>query len=128
MAVKFKVERRSDLLVLGLRGSIGFAEEDFQMKDDLIALLREQIDSGVRYLLIDFSETSFVFPSSYELGVLPFLQKEVVGESRIAACFKKNRKVRDMLHIMRLDRAIDCFDTEAEALHFLQSDTSPTKL
>jgi hypothetical protein len=110
-------EHRGDLVVVRLIGTIDFDEPDYRMSEDLAKLLRRHVGGGARMILADFSEAVFLWPSSFALGVLPFLQQHVVGPSRVAACVKQTGR-----NVGLLGRCMDCFETESEAVAFLQSE------
>ena len=121
MTARIESEQRGELLLVRLRGSIGFDVSDWQLRDDLVALLRGHVSGGGTHLLIDLSEASYAYGSSLELGASPLVQKEIVGATRVAVVLGANTPARTQFRVTRLDRLLDCFETEAEALDFLRS-------
>ena len=122
MTARIVSEQHEGLLIVRLKGSVAFDEADFGLRDRLVALIDGHVQGGGTQLLIDYSKTRFIYASSsLPLATLPIVQKSLIGSTRVAACFQANRRTRALFLMTKLDRMIDCFEGEGEALAFLRS-------
>lgn len=76
----------------------------------------------MRHVLVDYSGTTFQGFDAYNLAAIPFTRPGLLGGARVAVFFGDNAAEWARFRIMGFERAIDAFQTEAEASEFLRSD------
>jgi anti-sigma B factor antagonist len=112
-----------DLSTADLGGGVGkvvvAGEVDLYTAPALKRSIRETIDQGTRYLLVDLSSATFI--DSTTLGVLIGAVKRLrpMGGELAIACSDPN--IRKIFAITLLDRIFEIFETADEAVDHLRA-------
>jgi len=72
---------------------------------------------GYNYILLDFSETKYM--DSTGLGTIIALHKQALMKAGAAAFINFDENIKKLLKMTALDRILNIFDSEEEAIKFL---------
>ena len=101
--------------------SVG-GEVDLSTAPELKEVLNGVIDGGARFVLVDLSTATFI--DSTTLGVLRGAVKRVRPEGGEIAIACKDQNIRKIFEITLLDRVFTIFETRADALAYLDSQSA----
>lgn len=105
----FVIERDNDLLTVAVDGQLVVGN-----RQELKQLVLDEVEQGVRRVLIDFSDGGYIDSSG--LGALVSLNKrlrEQGGELRLAGL---NDDLRTLFELTRLDTLFHLYGTRTDAL------------
>lgn len=104
----FSTEREGDLLTVAVEGQLVVGN-----RADFKQLVFDQIESGARRILLDFSGTAYIDSSG--LGALVSLAKRARDEGGALHITGLNEDLRTLFELTRLDTLFKLFATRGDA-------------
>ncbi len=77
----------------------------------------ESIEKGYKKVILDFSKTKYI--DSTGLGIIVAIHKQVLMNAGALALINFDSNIRNLLKMTSLDRIFNIFESEEEAIEFL---------
>jgi len=77
----------------------------------------ESIEKGYKKVILDFSKTRYI--DSTGLGIIVAIHKQTLMNAGALALINFDSNIRNLLKMTSLDRIFNIFDSEKEAIEFL---------
>jgi anti-sigma B factor antagonist len=104
------VRQAGEIAVISVVGRLTIADGCTDLREKV----RDTAERGLKNLLLNLSEVPYV--DSAGVGEVMAAKKVMERRGGRMKLLQPSRAVRDLLHTIRLDRLIDIFDDEAEAM------------
>ena len=110
MSLKLTTRDANDIVVIDLSGRLTMGEACAALRDEL----RDQIDHGVRKVLLNLGEVSYI--DSAGLGELTAAFTSMRNRGGALKLLNLTKRVHDLLQITKLYTVFDIYDDEKQAL------------
>ena len=109
MSVKLTTREVNDIVIIDLSGRLTMGEACAAVRDEL----RDQIDHGVRKLLFNLADVSYI--DSAGLGELTAAYTSVRNRGGALKLLNLTKRVQDLMQITKLYTIFDIYDNEKQA-------------
>jgi len=119
--MRYEIKKQGDIHVLYLYGNVTISEVGSLGDEMKERILKKEIT----YLIINFKEVSFI--DSWGLSIIISIYKNIMMVSGILVACELCDDVKNFFSIIKLDTIINVYETEDEAIKYMQKKVGEIK-